>query len=90
VTQGGAQLELDVALLFSFGLHRLPDGTDHSRRRQGSRGVSELSPEETRRVWQAIVLAPRVEVCEALLRGERVPLDQLDAEWVARLGRRPS
>jgi len=28
-------------------------------------------------------LAPTVEVCEALLLGEAVPVDRLDAEWVA-------
>lgn len=41
------------------------------------------------RTWQAMVLAPNAEVCAALLRGESVPIDQLDPEWVARLGRRP-
>jgi hypothetical protein len=44
--------------------------------------------EASRRLWRAIVLAPTLEVAEALLRGEAVPLDRLDAEWVIRLGRR--
>jgi hypothetical protein len=42
------------------------------------------------RTWLAMMLAPRVEICEALLRGEGVPLDRLDPEWVARFGRRES
>lgn len=40
------------------------------------------------RIWRAMMLAPRVEVCEALLRGESVPVASLDSEWVARFGRR--
>jgi hypothetical protein len=36
-----------------------------------------------------MMLAPSLAVGEALLRGESVPLDRLDPEWVARLGRRP-
>ena len=42
----------------------------------------------SRRLWRALVLAPTVEIAEALLRGEAVPLDRLDREWVTRLGRR--
>lgn len=38
------------------------------------------------RVWRAVVLAPTVEVCDALLRGEAIPRDKLDAKWFARLG----
>jgi hypothetical protein len=41
------------------------------------------------RLWRAIMLAPTIEVCRALLRGESVPLSQLDPKWVERLGRRP-
>jgi hypothetical protein len=40
------------------------------------------------RLWRAIRLSPSVDICEALLRGEAVPIDRLDAEWVARFGRR--
>jgi hypothetical protein len=40
------------------------------------------------RVGRAMMLAPSIEACEALLRGERVPLDRLDPEWLARFGRR--
>jgi hypothetical protein len=32
------------------------------------------------------MLAPSIEVCEALLRGENVPLERLDLEWVRRFG----
>jgi hypothetical protein len=49
------------------------------------------------RLWKAIMLAPTttrpldyaVAVCNALLRRESVPVDELDPEWVARLGERP-
>jgi hypothetical protein len=33
---------------------------------------------ETMRVWWAIALAPTVEVCDSLLRGERVDAEALD------------
>jgi len=39
------------------------------------------------RLWRAIMLSPWVEVCEALLRGEAVPLS-LDPVWVRRFGLR--
>lgn len=32
------------------------------------------------------MLAPRIEICEALLRGETVPLSDLDPVWVERYG----
>jgi hypothetical protein len=38
--------------------------------------------------WRAIQLGTCPEVAEALLRGESVPLDRLDAAGVARYGRR--
>lgn len=41
-----------------------------------------------RYIWRALVLSPSLEVLEALLRGESVPVDRLDCDWVARLGRR--
>jgi hypothetical protein len=46
----------------------------------------QLSAGETRRAWRAMMLAPTLEVCEALLRGEMVPIDRLDPEWVERFG----
>jgi hypothetical protein len=42
------------------------------------------------RLWRAFMLAPSLEVCVALLRGESVPIDRLDAEWTRRFGRRPA
>lgn len=44
--------------------------------------------EATRRLFAAMMLAPTVQVCEALLRGEQVPVDRLDATWLRRFGRR--
>jgi len=41
-----------------------------------------------REIWKAMMLSPTLEVCEALLRGESVPLERLDPEWVARFARR--
>jgi hypothetical protein len=44
--------------------------------------------DETRRLGRAVLLAPSLPICEALLRGQTVPLSKLDAEQVARLGGR--
>lgn len=41
-----------------------------------------------RRLWRAIMLSPNITVCEALLRGETVPRNRLDAAWARRFGRR--
>ena len=38
------------------------------------------------RLWVGLVLAPRLEVCEALLAGDDVPEEALDPLWRARLG----
>jgi hypothetical protein len=48
----------------------------------------ELLPlaEETRRIWRAMMLAPTLEVCEALLRGEAVPVKRFAPDWVKRFG----
>jgi hypothetical protein len=40
------------------------------------------------RVWRAMMLAPTIEICEALLRDEKVPIDRLRPEWVRRFGLR--
>lgn len=45
-----------------------------------------LPAEETRRVWRAMMLAPTLEVCDALLRGEMVPVERLVPDWVKRFG----
>lgn len=34
------------------------------------------------------MLSPSLDICEALLRGESVPVDRLDPEWVDRFGLR--
>lgn len=49
----------------------------------------ELAPsaEETVRIWKAMMLAPSLVVCEALLRGQTVPTERLDPNWVERFGR---
>jgi hypothetical protein len=46
------------------------------------------SEEEVRNCWKAMMLADSLEVCEALLRGESVPVERLRPEWVKRFGRR--
>jgi hypothetical protein len=33
-----------------------------------------------------MMLAPTLEICEALLCGEAVPVERLDPEWVKRFG----
>lgn len=43
---------------------------------------------ETARIYKAIMLAPTIEVCEALLRRERVPTSMLDPLWLERFGMR--
>lgn len=42
--------------------------------------------QEAMRVLRAVRLSPSLEICEALLRGEKVPRSRLDPEWVARYG----
>jgi hypothetical protein len=37
-------------------------------------------------VFRAMMLAPTVTICEALLRGEEVPVSQLDPVWARRYG----
>jgi hypothetical protein len=46
----------------------------------------ELRAGDPARIWRAMMLAPTLEVCQALLRGESVPVEQLDVEWVSRFG----
>lgn len=53
-----------------------------------ARQADALTVQAWRRVWRAVMLSPSLEVCEALLRGERVPLDRLDPDWVRRFGLR--
>jgi hypothetical protein len=42
--------------------------------------------DELRRLGKAVMLAPTLAICEALLRGERVPIDKLDPHYVALYG----
>jgi hypothetical protein len=46
----------------------------------------DASEEELRQLYAAIMLAPTLAVCEALLRGEDVPPERLDPEWAERYG----
>jgi hypothetical protein len=39
-------------------------------------------------LYRAVMLAPNLHTCQALLRGETVPLSRLDQDWVRKLGRR--
>jgi hypothetical protein len=41
-----------------------------------------VSDDEAARGWKAMMLAPTLEICQALLRGESVPVDRLRPEWV--------
>jgi hypothetical protein len=43
---------------------------------------------EYERGYRAMMLAPTLEICRALLRGESVPIDQLDQAQLARYGLR--
>jgi hypothetical protein len=45
--------------------------------------------DELQRIYRAMMLAPRVDICGSLLRGESVPLEELDQEWLARFGWKP-
>lgn len=38
------------------------------------------------RIWRAMMLAPTLDVCEALLRRETVPIERLHPDWVERFG----
>lgn len=54
--------------------------------------IDEREAAEIRRGLKAFALAPTLEICEALMRGDAVPIDQLDPEAVKRYGlkRRPA
>lgn len=47
---------------------------------------SGLTDNDTRLIWRAMMLAPTLEICEALLRGEDVPRSALDPVWLKRFG----
>jgi len=41
---------------------------------------------DTRKLWRALMLAPNLEVLEALLQGQPVPRSRLDPTWARRFG----
>jgi hypothetical protein len=41
---------------------------------------------DTQRIWRAMVLAPTIEIFEALLADEPVPVTALDPLWAKRFG----
>ena len=43
---------------------------------------------ELNRLWRAMMLATTAEVLDALLRGESVPIDALDPDWLCRFERK--
>jgi hypothetical protein len=42
----------------------------------------------SRRLWKALMLANDLETLDALLAGDKVPVDRLDRDWLERFGRR--
>lgn len=41
---------------------------------------------EAQEILKAVRLAPSLEVCEALLRGEKVPISRFDPQWARKYG----
>ena len=52
------------------------------------RSWQDATEPELRHLYAAIMLAPTLAICEALLRGEHVPVERLDPEWAERYGLR--
>jgi hypothetical protein len=48
--------------------------------------IDERDAAEIRRGLRALALAPTFEICQALLRGEKVPIELLDQDAVRRYG----
>ena len=44
---------------------------------------------EAQEILKAVRLSPSLEICEALLRGEKVPLSRLDPKWAKAYGLLP-
>ena len=40
----------------------------------------------TDRIFKAMMLAPTLDICIALLQGKPVPVDRMDAKWARRYG----
>jgi hypothetical protein len=51
--------------------------------------IDDREAAEARRGLRALALAPTLALCQALLRGEQVPLEQLRQDAVRRYGLRP-
>lgn len=48
--------------------------------------VPSLPNSPIHQIYKAVMLAPRIETCEALLRNEPVPVSALDPTWAKRFG----
>lgn len=46
------------------------------------------NPNDSLRLWTAVMLSPTLAVCRQLLKGEPVPQDQLDHTLIARMASR--
>lgn len=70
-------------LVAALELEVLPRLRAENRRRQ--------SPEyaENARIYRALMLAPTIEIGEAILRGERVPLSRLNSDAARAYGLSP-
>jgi hypothetical protein len=47
---------------------------------------TDATDDELRRLHRAVMLAPTIEVCEAILRGEPVHRSRLDPTWLDAFG----
>jgi hypothetical protein len=65
-----------------------PDGCGHEEIERwlqaDTRMYPEQSDDEYARLWMCFMLAPTIEICEALLRGEEVVDSRLDQTWLKR------
>jgi hypothetical protein len=53
---------------------------------EGGMTAESNTPASAGAIWRAMMLSLNIETCEALLRGESVPLERLDLAWLKRLG----
>jgi hypothetical protein len=47
-------------------------------------GGSDATAADDARGWRCMMLAPTIEICQALIRGERVPRELLNQDWLGR------
>jgi hypothetical protein len=67
----------------------LPEGVTHPaivNAREAIQLEEQARALEDERIGRAIMLAPTLHICEALLRGENVPLSLLDHRWFRKYG----